>query len=270
MRLFYRTILPVTAVGLMAVAVESCHLRHGDSEPVDFTTHADSVSWLIPDYFGDSTYVASRYSVVWPQRIGNQDFQTLRDSLLTATFGASPSTGFEQAASEFLRSPLTDMDADSMKIETADFETAQNAQYLTMNSVESSVSLLNPNLLVIEVSSYSYMAHAAHGMENVRYLNYSIKEQLLFTADNFFLPDTKDKVSEMIERAAKQRYSEQALFADATYSVDNFKITDETIDFVYQPYDVGPYSSGVITVSISKYNLRDYLTPEAVATLFGE
>lgn len=267
MRLFYRTILPVVVVGLMAVAVESCHPRN-DAEPVDFTAHSDSVSWLIPDYFGDSTYVASRYSVVWPQRIGNHDFQALRDSLLTATFGVSSSIGFEQAAADFLRSPLVDMGADTMKVEPASFDVAQEAQNLTMNSVESSVSLLNPDLLVIEVFSYNYMTHAAHGMQNVRYLNYSIKEQLLFTADNFFLPDAKAKVSEMVERAAKQRYSEQALFADAVYSIDNFRITDETVDFVYQPYEVGPYSSGIITVSINKYNLRDYLTPAAIATLF--
>lgn len=265
MNLFFKTIFPILTAGTLAAISESC--GHGEPETIDFTTRADSAAVLLPDYLGDSAYVTSRYSVVWPERIGKQDFEALKDSLVNITFGTAGNKTFEQGVTEFMHRPLTIMGADTMTTVPADYDTAMEARYLTANEVASDVSLLTPNLLVIEVSHYSYMAHAAHGMSTRHFLNYSIKEHTLLTPENFFTEDAAKSLGAMIKSAAQEKYSENALFADAVYTINNFRITDESIEFVYQPYDVGPYSSGIITVPINYYSIQPYLTPLALSTL---
>ncbi len=266
MNTFFRTIFPMLTAGALAITAESC--GGGESDTIDFVTRADSTAVLLPDYLGDSAYVTSRYSVVWPEKIKSQDFDAFKDSLVNITFGTTGSNTFDQAVAEFMKQPLlTAMDADTMTTLPADYTTAMESLYITVNDVESNVSLLSPDLLVIDVAHYSYMAHAAHGMSTLRFLNYSIKEHTLLTPDNFFTSDAAGALGPIIKEAAQKKYSENALFADATYTIDNFRITEENVEFVYQPYDVGPYASGIITVALSHYDVRPYLTPVALSTL---
>lgn len=263
---FFRTILPIMAVGTLAVIAESCQ-PSGSAEAIDFTTRADSTGYMIPDYLGDSAYVASRYSVVWPEKIGQQDFDAFKDSLVNLTFGTSGINTFDQGVAAFMQRPITEMGADSMKMEPADYSIAAESLYATLNQVESNVSLLTPDVMVIDVHYYGYLTRAAHGMQTLHFLNYSIKEHTLINAANFFKPESHQAISEMIAKEAKAKYSEAALFADAVFTTDNFRITEDNIEFVYQPYDVGPYSSGIITVALSQHSLSDYLTPMALSTL---
>lgn len=266
MNTFFKTFFPILTTCALAIIAESC----GRSEPdtIDFATRADSTAVLLPDYLGDSAYVASRYSVVWPEKIKSQDFDAFKDSLVNITFGTTGINTFDQGVAEFMKQPLlTAMDADTMTTLPADYTTAMESRYITVNDVESNVSLLSPDLLVIDIAHYSYMAHAAHGMSTLRFMNYSIKEHTLLTPGNFFTADAAKALGPMIKEAAQKKYSENALFSDAVYSIDNFRITDKNVEFVYQPYDVGPYSSGIITVALSHYDLRPYLTPVALSTL---
>lgn len=263
---FFRTCLPIIAVGMIAVAAESCS-GGASSETIDFATRADSVSFLIPDYAGDTAYIASRYSVVWPEKIGQQDFDALKDSLVNITFGTTGTNTFDQGVAAFKQRPITDMGADSMKLEPALYDVAVESPYASLNQVESTVSLLTPDVLVIDVAYYGYITRAAHGMQTLNFLNYSIKEHTLLNAANFFKPDATEAISAMIAKEAQEKYSEPALFSDAVFGINNFRITEDSIEFVYQPYEVGPYSSGIITVPISTYALQDYLTPLAISTL---
>ncbi len=264
---FFKTVIPVMAVASLAIVAESCQPTAKGDDTIDFITKTDSVCSLIPDYMGDTAYIASRYSVVWPEKIGQQDFDALKDSLVNLTFGTTGVNTFEQGVAAFMERPVVEMGADTMKTEAADYAVAVESPYATLNQVQSTVSMLTPDVMVIDVQYYGYYSHAAHGMQTLRFLNYSIKEHTLLNADNFFKAGAAEAISPMIAKAANEKYAEGALFADAEFGINNFRITEQNIEFVYQPYEVGPYSSGIITVAIPTNSISDYLTPTAISTL---
>ena len=118
-----------------------------------------------------------------------------------------------------------------------------------------------------DIFSYGYVDRSAHGMQTRRFLNYSIKEHTLLTADKMFKPESADSISTLVAATAAKKYPEGTLFSDAKFPLTNFKITEQEIVFIYQPYDVGPYAAGIIEIPISQHTLQPYMTPTAISTL---
>lgn len=270
MKPLFKTIIPATIVAAMAIAAESCS-GSGAKDTIEFETRADSVGYLVPDFYGDSVYSAARYSVVWPERIGEEDFNTLRDSLTTLTFGVR-SESFEAAAHAFTRSGLNDLvqeaDSGARKYESVPFNVAYDAQRANLNLISSEVTLLTPDILVIGVLNQTYYYGAAHGMTTRRFLNYSIKRHELMTVSNTFAAGYEKGILSLITHAAHEKYPDEGVLFDAPIeSFSNFQVTENDIVFVYQPYDIGPYSSGILEVPVSQNDLYRFLTPEAIATL---
>ena len=84
----------------------------------------------------------------------------------------------------------------------APYASAMTAHHITSSDVESTVSLLTPDVLVIDIFSYGYVDRSAHGMQTRRFLNYSIKEHTLLTADKMFKPESADSISTLIAATA--------------------------------------------------------------------
>lgn len=269
MKLF-KTLLPCMAVGAMALIAESCSNPISEST-IEFETRVDSVGYVVPDFFGDTVYTASKYSVVWPEKIGEEDFEALRDSLLNLTFGGAETHSFDDATKQFMMASLNDIReaADSTFTYTkVPFTDAYNADRNNIEIVNSTVSLLTPKVLVVQVNEYEYNYGAAHGMQTERFLNYSIASRQLMTPENTFKEGSASSILDLINSEAKTIYTgEAALFAEPIASFDNFQITEDDIVFVYQPYDVAPYSTGIVRVPVSQYDLYRFLTPMAVETL---
>lgn len=266
----YKTIIPVFLVAAMAIAAESCSGGSG-SDTIEFETRTDSVGYLVPDYYGDSVYSAAKYSVVWPEKIGEQDFNALRDSLISLTFAAK-TDDFHKAAEAFLKRGLGDLadsnDTTTTSMTKVDYETAFNAPRANIQLINSEVGLLTPDVLSIGVMTETYFYGAAHGMRTKRFLNYSIKNHELMTPANTFKAGSDKEILSLITESAKRKYpAEGTLFADPITFYNNFEIGEQEIIFVYQPYDIGPYSSGIIEVPVSTYDLYRFLTPEAISTL---
>lgn len=257
-------------VAILAIGAASCS-KSTNADSIEFETRTDSVGYLVPDYYGDSVYSAARYSVVWPERIGEQDFNALNDSLTMLTFGVK-GMDFKEAAKAFTRTGLNDLvqdpDSGARKYEQVPFEVAYEQPRANLNLVNSEVTLLTPDVLVVGVTTQTYFYGAAHGMVSRNFINYSIVNHELMTIDNTFLPGNEKGILSLITAAATDRYSEEGVLYDAPIeSFSNFQITENDIVFVYQPYEIGPYSSGVIEVPVSQSDLYRFLTSEAIKTL---
>ena len=266
----FKTIIPAALIALTAVAVNSCS-GTSNADTIEFETRTDSIGYLVPDYYGDSVYSAARYSVVWPKRIGEQDFNAMNDSLTMVTFGVK-SDNFDDAAKYFIRTGLNDLiqdpDSGARKYEVVPFETAYEARRTNLNLISSEVTLLTPDILVVAVNNEYYFYGAAHGMRVRRFLNYSIKNHELMTAANTFAPGNEKAILSLITTAAHERYPDEGVLFDAPIEkFDNFQVTDTDIVFVYQPYDIGPYSSGILEVPVSQQDLYRFFTPAAIAAL---
>lgn len=121
----------------------------------------------------------------------------------------------------------------------------------------------NSNLIVYEAQSYIYFAGAAHGMYGVSYLNYYIPSNKALKDSDILLTSKKSLITKAIRRNARK-------VADALYNPNDFSgivysetfyISNKGITFVYQPYEIGPYASGVIEIIVPKSQLAGCLTP---------
>lgn len=269
MRLF-KTIIPCALTAVAGLIAESCAKPETDST-IEFVTRVDSVGYMIPDFFGDTVFTASKYSVVWPEKIGRTDFDALRDSLLNLTFGTDTPDSFDKATQQFMTTALDGLRDESDSTFTykkVPYTEAYDNNRNNISIINSNVTLLTPDVLVVQVYNYEYRYGMAHGMQTERFLNYSIANHSLMTPENTFKPQNGTAILDLINAEARKRYpGEGTLFAEPIASFDNFQITEEEIVFVYQPYDVAPYSTGIVRVPVSQYDLYRFLTPEAIKAL---
>lgn len=267
-----KTLLPVTLVALLVVCVEACGTKADNGEAdirIEFETRTDSVGYMVlHSDLADTIYAAAKYSIVWPEKIGEEDFQALRNRMLEMTFGES-NTSIEKAAAQYLTSPLKELQesGDSISFSKVPYPEAADAMNSTYAQVESEVTLLNPQLLVIRSSQYAYMYGAAHGGQNVDFLNYSLVDHKILTADNIFTKGSKQPILDLINEAVKEVYPPEALFSERISDFSTLEITDSDIVFVYQQYEVAPYSTGVVRVPVSHYDLYRFFTPLAKSAL---
>ncbi|MCM1310208.1 MAG: RsiV family protein [Bacteroides sp.] len=269
----FKTIIPIATVAAISIGAESCSTKTAD-DTIEFETRVDSVGFMTPDYFGDTVYTAAKYSVVWPEKIGQQDFDALRDSLLALTFGSNDYETFDAAAKAFMTAGINELkqDGDSLVTYTAvTYDAAYDAANRNFSTVQTDVTLLTPRILVIQAYNYQYYYGAAHGMNTMRYLNYSLVDHKLLDARSVFKPGNETAILDLINASAKEHYPEEGtLSPDPIAYFDEFQITENDIVFIYQPYDVAPYSTGVVRVPVSKFDLYRFFTPEAAAAMAEE
>lgn len=260
-----KSIIAITAVGSAAIIAESCAKQ--SDQAIEFETRVDSIGYLMPDFQGDSLYFAAKYSVVWPEKIGREDFEVLRDTLLQLTFGHCRATTFDEASRIFMTSGIKayEQEGDSSIVHVrVPFTTAYDAINNNVRLVGSDVTLLTPKVLVVQVNTYDYAYGSAHGMNMTRYLNYSLVDHCLLTAENIFKPGSSTAILDLINASAKEHYPDEGtLFPQPISGLGSIQITEDDIVFVYQPYEVAPYSTGVVNIPVSKYDLYRFMTPEA-------
>lgn len=246
--------------------------------PIEFTLYADSVGYLscdphpsIDSYY-DTIYAAVRYSVVWPSQADNEELNVLRDSLLNLTFRGIDATTFDDAIKQLtsdipLENLKDEFNAEPFLYSQIPFTKAFNSYPSYEALVNSEVAWQTPKLLVIQVDKYVSYIGAAHGYGTIRYLNYDIVNHCVLTPENVFKPGNEKAIADLIEAKARAIYGEQQLFDDRITTFKDIRITKDGIEFLYQPYEVGPYSTGTVEVPINRFDLKRFLTPQA-ADLF--
>ncbi len=260
----------IAAVVSVAVAAESCS-DSSSGNPIEFETRVDSIGYMMPNVGGDTVYTAAKYSVVWPEKIGEDNFDALRDSLLIFTFGDRSAKNFDEATKQFMLDGVnllrTDGDSTFTYVKVP-YDTAYNADNKNYSFVVSDVTMLTAKLLVVQVYNYQYYYGSAHGMQSARYLNYSIPDGHLLTADNMFKPGNQKAILDLINAKARKVYpAEGTLFDEPIRTLGAVQIEEDDITFVYQPYEVAPYSTGIVRIPISRFDLQRFLTPEVIETL---
>ena len=123
--------------------------------------------------------------------------------------------------------------------------------------------LYNRNqLLSVALTQYTYTG-GAHGMMYTRCYSYDLKGRKKFRIQDVFKPGYQAKLKLALNQAAKKKYRVQslsdALLVDEIEPNDNFFLTGKGICFVYQPYEIGPFSMGEQFIYIPYSNLSDQL-----------
>lgn len=253
---------------LPLLALSAC--SGSNSDLIEFETRTDSIGYVVRgSELSDTIYAAANYSVVWPAEVDDPKLNELRDSLLSLSFGmATPD--FAKAADQFLNSPLQSLIAEpdsTLSFSKVSFPEADSDPCHSTATVMSSVAHLTPSLLVIEIDKYYYNFGAAHGLSTRNYLNYAVNDHQLLTASNVFLPGNDAAILSIIDATARRLFDDSTIFPEPITTFDNFQLTPSSIIFIYQPYEIAPYSSGIIEIPINLNDLRRYLAPTVIEAL---
>ena len=132
-------------------------------------------------------------------------------------------------------------------------EMEEMSYLLNYELIKSSKIVYNKNnILVIEIESYIF-AGGAHGLGNMQYLHFDMNTGESFGLEEIFGTDAKQKIATiLIDKGEEMKNNgESLLFDDAKAELnDNFYFDKKKFFFVYNPYEIGPYSAGYITVEI--------------------
>lgn len=143
-------------------------------------------------------------------------------------------------------------------------------------------SLLSDKLIyAYGIERYIYMG-GAHGLETRNYYNYDLKTGKLITESDIFVDNYSADlatliklriVEESIGNAEKEpilKLEETVYWTDSIKPNGNFYITDESINYVFNPYEIAPYSLGETEVALPFSLLKNILKPNSVISYLVE
>lgn len=261
------TLISAAALLLALGAATSCtKTEKGPDNTIEFKTISKSVSYqlegtakaFMSDY--DIQYQDSA-TVILPVKIYGNDIKPLQDSIMAVAFDTvTPS--IEQAIDSMFVKAVADVGysykvaPDSLPHNDVDGSTI----------IEGEVYSLSAEMLTYRVTNYTYFPAAAHGLTITNYITYLLGEGKVINLGDLFTADGLAKLPQLIAQRAKQL--EPAIGPtdiESLPSSGNFYIgLDDTITFVYQPYEVASYAQGTIAISFYPYQLTELMTPEGL------
>lgn len=266
-----KVILGVIAVASMIASMAtSCNGNKndkGETSPVQEVNHnLKFVSYnydMIAERDTDSVsasggkYVRYQGEGILPEVLGDEKVKFLRDSLeklagITFTDYNSPEPVTES------RDHLTDLSPVN----------TEACSYINNNV---SASLVNPRVVVFEVVNENYECPAAHGMEYTTSLNYCLNDGKILLFEDLIKEGGKAKIREILRNNIKNSDIPLIVEINNIEVPEEFSVLSDGIDFIYQPYDIAPYSEGFVRVKVSLGDLvqNDLLAPEGEYVFTG-
>lgn len=254
-------LLGIAASGFMACGLASCGNSTNDNRMTFESFDYDTIAEFTPGDSVDTNNPDSKYARIYGRGVlpvtgDSEALITLRDSLenlagieFTEGINVVPTT-----SDDFLKLKIT-----SLPPATTD------ACSKRMNRLD--ISDMTPEVIVWEDYAESYLCGAAHGLSKYSYVNYSTKESKILNLDDLFIPGYKDKVTDMIRKELSIRDDLLTPIDEIELSVQ-FRIRMDGIQFVYNVYEIAPYSSGAIRVDISSDALESLLSPLAKSIFY--
>lgn len=165
-------------------------------------------------------------------------------------------------------------------LDSGSFYSFNNEHILTGFSL-----LCDKNIYAYGIERYVFMG-GAHGLETRNYFNFNLKTGKVITENDLFIDNYENELAELIKKRIieegkeykQTKNSEPILnFEDTDFWTDsikangNFYITDESINYVFNPYEIAPYYMGQTEVCIPFSRLKNLLRPNSpVAYLVGK
>lgn len=117
------------------------------------------------------------------------------------------------------------------------------------------------------INWYEYTG-GAHGGTLITCRNYRLEDGSVVTLDNYFkpgyekvlIPVLERKLLEYAECSSRDELDEHGYFSNEPMFVpDNFEIRTDTIDFIFNQYDIAPYATGITTLSVPTDEIRSII-----------
>jgi hypothetical protein len=144
-------------------------------------------------------------------------------------------------------------------------EMQEMSYLLNYELIKSSRVIYNKNeVLIIEIESYVF-AGGAHGMGNKQYLHFDMKSGKEFKLDEVFGHKAKERLNKLLLNKGEEikKQGNSVLFEDAKAELnENYYFDKNNFYFVYNPYEIGPYASGYISIPVSIESIKELITKD--------
>lgn len=114
------------------------------------------------------------------------------------------------------------------------------------------------------LSYYSFRG-GAHGIQTVSQLVFDKKTGEQLSESDLFAPGYEEPVAQLMRAAVQAEMEEESPelleFVDMELVVPNgnFSVGEGGVQWIFQPYEVGPYALGIVMASVSWEELKPYL-----------
>jgi hypothetical protein len=148
--------------------------------------------------------------------------------------------------------------------------------------VVSGFSLQNDKIIyVYGIERYVYMG-GAHGLETRNYYNFDLKTGKLISETDLFVDNYKELLSDLIKKRIVEESKESEdnepildlentdYWTDSIKPNGNFYITDEGINYVFNPYEIAPYALGETEVTLPFDRLKGIFKAQNIITYLIE
>lgn len=214
-----------------------------------------------------AVYTTRSVSVQWPERFGDNDMACLHDSLLSAVFDSKPAE-IDAAIGDYLAHPIGYGDYKLVKADSVPYAGADAVRELTQSVRCHTVGFCDSYIVYrIEHTEYRGGAHSSY---SAMFLNYDIAHNNVLDFGEIFLAGNDDAILSAVKTSLCDQYfaatleelaEKSGIFTDQIFLTHNVYLTDSSIVFYYNPYDIAPWAVGPIEVEVPWYCLDEYITP---------
>lgn len=220
------------------------------------------------DMEGETAYLDQYASIHWPEELGGADLGSLRDSLMLFCF--NDSTGGRDVKRSIKRfvtdtSVVGDSGVTVTPVDTLPDNDGEVVCYF--NNVTATVMELDEEKATYHVTQSSYLG-GAHPFIIIKPFTYVFSRGEVMSVDNMFTPEGRDSIMPVIKSAlARQldvpvsRLRRAGIFTSQLTYPGSPYIYNNIMYFHYNPYDIAPYSSGMIDVAVYPYEIEDLVQP---------
>jgi hypothetical protein len=126
----------------------------------------------------------------------------------------------------------------------------------------------NSRLAVIS-RDWEYYTGGAHGMHNRDYYVFSLGDKRRLSLGDIVLDEARPALDNLVEAALRAQMgipdwiplSEQGFFEDSPNKLEDFFLSSQGLGFQWDPYEIAPYSMGIIEVVIPYDSLQGMFSP---------
>lgn len=143
--------------------------------------------------------------------------------------------------------------------------TTSEEYYPSSSEEEAHIHTNDKGFLTVSYSMYRYECGAAHGMAGVAYMNYDLATGKELDTSNVFITGYYPKLASIAERFLFQQNGDEGWnFEKGKFPLNsNFAIELTGVRFLFQQYEIAPYSAGMPEVFIPYKEIKDLINPKS-------
>ncbi len=214
----------------------------------------------IPVAFMDSNVLRKVRSTIISNLFGQEYVQVTNDSLLKFFYTEL------QADYKQNNEPLINV-----------MDSSNNYSFNNEHTLSGFSLLSDKKIYVYGIERYVDMG-GAHGLETRNYYNFDLKTGLLITEKDLFKPNYQLELAELIKKRIVEdskdnndtepilSIEDTDFWSDSIKPNGNFYITDEGINYVFNPYEIAPYYMGQTEVTLPYNRIKNLLISNSIVT----